>query len=39
MESRELEDAREQCVETQVAIDRLDAESTICDYFRVLYVE
>ena len=39
LESRELEDAREQCVETQVAIDRLDAESTICDYFRALYVE
>ena len=39
LESRELEDAREQCVEAQVAMDRLDAESTICDHFRALYVE
>jgi len=39
LESRELEDAREQCVETQVAMDRLDAESTLCDHFRALYVE
>jgi hypothetical protein len=39
LESRELEDAREQCVQTQVVMDRLDAESVICDHFRSIYVE
>jgi hypothetical protein len=39
LESRELEDAREQCQETSFELAERSAEGTECDLLRAMYLE
>ena len=39
LESRELEDARDQCAETSVELAERSAEGTSCDLLRAMYID
>jgi len=39
LESRELEDALEQCDEALTAINEMGEDGTTCDQLRALYIE
>ncbi|MEL6343419.1 MAG: hypothetical protein AAFV53_09810 [Myxococcota bacterium] len=39
LESREIEDALEQCDETLSALNTMQADETVCDQLRAIYIE
>jgi len=39
LEARELEDALEQCEETSLLLTQMDADGSLCDQLRAIYIE